>query len=142
MNDSLPLLAICRGIQVLNVALGGTLYQDIKAQVPAAGKHDWGKVQSREYRAHNVEITAGTRLANIVGATTVAVNSMHHQALRDVAAGLSVVAHSPDGIVEAVESPGHPFALGVQWHPEELVNSDESAQHLFDALYRAARQRA
>lgn len=142
MADNLPLLAICRGIQVLNVALGGTLYQDIKDQVPGAGKHDWGKGYPRDHRPHTVNIATGTRLARIVSATTLAVNSMHHQALKDVAGGLGVVAHSPDGIVEAVESPGHPFALGVQWHPEELAAKDQAAQHLFDALCQAAAQRA
>ncbi|MGD8463606.1 MAG: gamma-glutamyl-gamma-aminobutyrate hydrolase family protein [Anaerolineae bacterium] len=142
MDDRLPLLAICRGIQVLNVALGGTLYQDIKAQVPGAGKHDWGKDRPRDHRAHSVNISAGSRLARIVGTTALAVNSMHHQALKDVAAGLSVVARSPDGIIEAIESPDHPFALGVQWHPEELAGTEATAQRLFDALHRAASWRA
>lgn len=142
ISDNLPLLAICRGIQVLNVALGGTLYQDIQDQVPGAGKHDWGKDHPRDHRPHTVNIADGTRLARIVGATTMAVNSMHHQALKDVAGGLVVMAYSPDGIVEAVESPDHPFALGVQWHPEELAGNDQAAQHLFAALRQAAAQRA
>jgi putative glutamine amidotransferase len=137
VDDGKPLLAICRGIQVLNVALGGTLYQDIKTQVPGADKHDWYPDYPRDKLAHRVAVTPQTRLAHTLTAASVQVNSMHHQAIKDLAPGLSVTARAPDGIVEGVEAEAHPFALGVQWHPEELVRGDSGARRLFDALVEA-----
>jgi putative glutamine amidotransferase len=137
IQDGKPVLAICRGIQVLNVALGGSLYQDIEAQVPGAEKHDWHATPSRDHLAHSVTVAPETRLAGILSVTYLPVNSMHHQAIKDVAPGLAVVARAPDGIIEAVEAPDHPFALGVQWHPEELATTDAHAQHLFEALVAA-----
>lgn len=141
VDEGIPLLAICRGIQVLNVALGGSLYQDIEAQAPGAIRHDWYPGHPRDLLAHAVDVVPGTRLAAILGVKDVPVplevNSLHHQALCDVAPGLHVTARAPDGIVEAVEVEGHPFALGVQWHPEELAAGDARAQALFDALIRA-----
>jgi putative glutamine amidotransferase len=133
-----PLLAICRGIQVLNVALGGSLYQDIAAQVPGAGRHDWYPDHPRSLRAHDAVLEPDSRLATMVGSASLPVNSLHHQAVKDVAAGLRVVACAPDGVVEALEAAGHPFAMAVQWHPEELAGSDPQAQRLFDALVEAA----
>lgn len=135
--DHKPLLAICRGIQVLNVALGGSLYQDISAQVPGAGRHDWYPGYPRDYLPHPVEITPHTRLAHLMGAGPLPVNSLHHQAVKEAAPGLTVTAWAPDSIVEAVEANRHPFALGVQWHPEELAPDDTGAQRLFDALVEA-----
>ena len=140
MEEGKPLLAICRGIQVLNVALGGSLYQDIAAQVPGAGRHDWHPGYPRNHLPHHVTVTAGSRLAEVASATSLPVNSFHHQALKDVAPGLTITAHAPDGIIEAVEAPGHPFALGVQWHPEELAAEDARAQRLFDALVQACQK--
>jgi len=138
MADGKPLLAICRGIQVLNVALGGSLYQDIQAQVPGALKHDWYPGYPRDHRPHAVRLAAGTHLARLLGTTSLPVNSLHHQALRETAPGLVAVGHAPDGIVEAAEAPDHPFALAVQWHPEELAASDPRARALFDALVQAS----
>ena len=135
MADGKPLLAICRGIQVLNVALGGSLYQDIADQLPQADKHDWYPGYARDLLAHSVTVTAPSRLAEIVGAGELPVNSRHHQALAEVAGELVVVARAPDGVIEAVEGRNHPFALGVQWHPELLA--DARAQALFDALVQA-----
>ncbi len=135
-----PLLAICRGIQVLDVALGGTLYQDIEAQVPGAGKHDWYPGHPRDKRAHHVTISPDSRLASILGATEYAANSLHHQAIQDVAPNLTVVARAPDGLVEAVEIDDHPFALGVQWHPEELAPADRRAQALLAAFVKACQR--
>jgi putative glutamine amidotransferase len=137
IEDGKPLLAICRGIQVLNVALGGSLYQDIQAQAPGAGRHDWYPNFPRDLLSHPVSITPQTRLACIVDTASLPVNSLHHQAVKAVAPGLIVAARAPDGIVEAVEAEGHPFAVGVQWHPEELVGSDLRARRLFDALVAA-----
>jgi putative glutamine amidotransferase len=139
VQDGKPMLAICRGIQVLNVALGGSLIQDIGACRPAAGEHDWGSRHPRDHIAHLANIRPGTRLAGLTGTASLPVNSMHHQALEDVAPGLTVSATAPDGIVEAVEMEGHPFCLAVQWHPEELAAHDPRAQALFDALVVACR---
>ncbi len=137
--DHKPLLAICRGIQVLNVALGGSLYQDIQAQVPQAGRHDCHASHARNQVAHDVAIVPDSRLAYLVGTDALPVNSFHHQAVKDVAPGLIVAAHAPDGIIEAVEGEGQPFVLGVQWHPEDLAADDGRAQRLFDALAEASR---
>lgn len=141
MDDGLPLLAICRGIQVLNVALGGSLYQDIRSQVPGAGQHERIPRTRRDHRSHTVSVEAATRLARIVGPEALNVNSFHHQALKQVAPGLSVCGWAPDGIIEAVEGMNHPFALGVQWHPEELVVRDPRALQIFRAWIEAARNR-
>jgi len=143
MDDGKPLLAICRGIQVLNVALGGSLYQDIQAQVQGADKHDWHPGYPRNRLSHTATVAPQTRLAHILGPSNsprpldLPVNSMHHQAVKDVAPGLTVAARAPDNIVEAVEVEGHPFAIGVQWHPEELADNDVQAQRIFDALVEA-----
>lgn len=138
MDDGKPLLAICRGIQVLNVALGGSLYQDIQAQILNAERHDWYPGYPRDHLPHSVELDPQARLAEIVGATSLHVNSLHHQSLKDVAPGLTVVARAPDGVIEAVEAMDHPFAIGVQWHPEELAGGDARAQRLFDAFVQAS----
>ncbi|HJU89950.1 MAG TPA: gamma-glutamyl-gamma-aminobutyrate hydrolase family protein [Gemmatimonadaceae bacterium] len=136
----LPTLAICRGIQLLNVALGGTLIQDIPDQRPSAIPHD--PKSARDQRVHDVEIAAGSRLAAALGDTRVRANSFHHQALDRVADGLRVTARAPDGIIEGVEWIADDWwALGVQWHPEELVESNERWDHeLFAALVHAARE--
>lgn len=139
VEDNMPLLAICRGIQVLNVALGGSLYQDIAAQLPTAGRHDWYPGFPRDHAAHQVEIAAGSRLAHLIATPTLPVNSFHHQAIKGLAPGLTVTALAPDGIVEAVEMDGYPFGLGVQWHPEELAPQDAQAQRLFEAFIAASR---
>lgn len=137
--DGKPLLAICRGIQVLNVALGGSLYQDIPAQVPGAARHAWYPNHPRDYLPHHIHIGPSTRLAHIVGTTSLPINSLHHQAVKDLAPGLTVMGRTPDQIIEAVEVEGHPYAIGVQWHPEELAANDVRAQALFDALIQACR---
>ena len=139
VREGKPVLGICRGVQVLNVALGGSLYQDIRAQCPGAGRHDWYPGFPRNLRAHRVTLEAGSHLVRLLGASAVEVNSLHHQSLKDVAPGFSVTAVAPDGIVEAIEARDHPFVLGVQWHPEELAAGDPGSQRLFDALVRASR---
>lgn len=139
--DQVPLLAICRGIQVLNVALGGSLYQDIQAQVPGAEKHDLYPDQPRDYLSHPVTVTPGTRLARILGVSSLPVNSMHHQAIKGVAPGLVVTACAPDGIIEAIEVRDHPFVVAVQWHPEELIDGSLHAFRLFEAFVEECRNR-
>lgn len=145
VDDGKPLLAICRGIQVLNVALGGSLYQDIQAQVPGAAKHDWYPDCPRNHLSHTVIVAPQTHLAHILDplnspGPSYQVNSLHHQAVKDVAPGLVVAARASDQIVEAVEVEGHPFAIGVQWHPEELADNDVRAQRIFSALIEACQE--
>ena len=134
-----PFLGICRGIQVINVALGGTLYTDIADQHTGALRHDYYPNIPRDYPAHTVQVNAASRLAGILGCTHVEVNSLHHQAVQRVAPGLTPTAYAPDGILEAVELPEHPFGLGVQWHPEWL-QAHAPMQALFRAFVQAAVQ--
>lgn len=138
VEDDLPLLAICRGIQVLNVALGGTLYQDIPSQIPHALRHNFHPDHPRNHLGHEVEIKQGTRLMDILGSTRVGVNSFHHQAVKEAPPILPAVALAPDGVIEAVEAQGKQFILGVQWHPEELVEDDPKMQHLFEVFVEEA----
>jgi putative glutamine amidotransferase len=141
LQEAKPLLAICRGIQVLNVALGGSLYQDIASDVPGAMRHDYFDSQgfARDHLAHEVDLTPGCRLARLLGVDRVPVNSLHHQGLKTLAADLVAVGHAPDGLVEAVEITGHPFAVGVQWHPEALAPNDPVMRRLFEGLVVATR---
>jgi putative glutamine amidotransferase len=135
-----PILGICRGIQVLNVALGGTLWEDIVSLVPGASNHDMPDDLPRNYLAHKVTIKSDSVLAHTMGVTERRVNSLHHQALRDLAPDLTVTATAPDGIIEGVEVPDHPFAVGVQWHPENLVNDDPVMLSLFKGLVQAVEE--
>jgi putative glutamine amidotransferase len=131
-----PVLAICRGLQVLNVALGGTLVQDIPDEVGRTIAHS--QPAPRQQATHTVKVDHGSRLADILGAVEVEVNSFHHQAVKDLGTGLRTVATAPDGVVEGLELPdAEPLVVGVQWHPEELVAHD-AARNLFAALVRAA----
>ena len=133
LRRDLPVLAICRGQQLLNVAMGGTLYQDIASQV--AGAIDHSAQGARWETSHDVELAPGTRLRSLLGQQTVAVNSFHHQAVRQIAAGLVVAARSPvDGVIEALESRQHKFLLAVQWHPEDFVGRSAVFEPLFSAL--------
>lgn len=134
----LPLLAICRGQQVLNVAAGGTLVQDIPAQLGNGIDHD--PERERWETAHDVEILPGTTLRSILGRDKLAVNSFHHQSVKDVGRGLVVSARAAgDSVVEGVEAPERRFAVGVQWHPESFWNQPENFAPLFEALVEAAR---
>ena len=132
-----PLLAICRGAQILNVALGGSLYEDIPSALPAALRHDWYPNIPRDYLAHTVEIEQGSRLAEILGTRKLRTNSLHHQAIRQPAPALEVVAYAEDGIIEAMELAGKRFAIGVQWHPECLPE-EPAMQRLFSEFVNAA----
>jgi putative glutamine amidotransferase len=133
----LPTLAICRGVQVVNVALGGTLVQDLPSERPAALAHDgrWG----RGDRVHALDVADGSRLAGALGATAATINSLHHQALARVAEGLVAVAHAPDGVVEGVEwGTDDWWMTGVQWHPEELTGTAEAWDRALFAAFAAA----
>lgn len=134
----LPFLGICRGAQVINVALGGTLYTDIGDQLPGACRHDrYTTGEPRDLIAHEVQVLPGSRLEGILGCAGCGVNSLHHQGLERIASGLQVTAYAPDGLVEAVELAGHPFGLGVQWHPEWL-QALAPQRALFAAFIQAA----
>jgi len=135
-SDGKPFLGICRGAQVLNVALGGTLYTHIPDQLPNALDHDYPG-NMRTILVHQVKIEEGTRIAGIFGEPILKVNSLHHQGLKDIAPSLRVTGHAPDGLVEAVELPDHPFGLAVQWHPEWLTDQ-ESTRNLFRKFVEAA----
>jgi putative glutamine amidotransferase len=137
----LPTLAICRGIQVLNVALGGTLIQDIPSERPSTIDHD--RDGPRQTRTHDVRMTPDSRLREIIGRDQILVNSFHHQAIDAVAPGLAVTAVAPDGVIEAVElSRDNPWwVIGIQWHPEDLVETKEPwDKALFAAFARAVRE--
>jgi putative glutamine amidotransferase len=134
----IPTLGICLGMQVMNVAAGGSLVQDIDSQLETEIEH----ASEPENRArHDVLIEQGTKLAKIVGERELNVNSSHHQAIRRVGDGLRVTAHAPDGIIEGLEDPRHPFYIGVQWHPEDM-GGEPSASTLFGAFVDAARRYA
>ena len=132
----LPVFGICRGMQMLNVAAGGTLYQDIPSQVPATLKHDSGT--DRTALTHEVTITPGSRLATVMGESVVGVNSLHHQAVKELGANLRPTGFSPDGVIEAIEVVGERFVIGVQWHPEELTQDHPGMRNLFAAFVQAA----
>lgn len=137
VERDVPTLGICRGIQAINAVLGGTLWQDLPRQRPSSVEHH-GK-PPYDQPVHAVEVLAGTPLAACVGAGELNVNSYHHQALRDVAPSLSVMAQAPDGVVEAVWRPASRFLWAVQWHPEFAHKVDEPSQRIFSALVDAAR---
>lgn len=138
LDRGLPVLAVCRGLQVLNVALGGSLHQDVGTDPGTQLAHS--QKEPRDQPTHKVKLTPGCRLAATLGADELEVNSMHHQAIKRLGRGLTAVAWAPDQIVEGAEI-GDPsrFVLGVQWHPEELVGHSEPARRLFAALVAAAR---
>lgn len=140
-DQHLPVLAVCRGIQILNVAYGGTLYQDVTKQVPAAMKHDYFPTPaqpSRSYLAHDITVKQGSRLADILGGSMLPVNSMHHQAIKDLAPGLKPTAYAPDGIIEGVEGANGQYLIAVQWHPEELAETQPGMKRLFSTFVDAA----
>ena len=131
----LPLFAICRGIQVLNVAQGGSLYQDLSAQLPGSARHAFTSAESPVDRpVHRLRVAEGSRLGQILDAREVWSNSFHHQAVKAPGDGLRPVAWSDDGVIEAVEAPERRFALGVQWHPEGMYATDYAAGRLFAAF--------
>lgn len=133
----LPFLGICRGLQVINVALGGTLYTHILDQHPQALKHDYYPDWERNYLPHNVRLDSDSRLAVILGTSQPEVNSLHHQGIRDLADPLQATGWAPDDLIEAVELPDHPFGMAVQWHPEWLT-THASMRALFRAFVAAA----
>jgi len=138
--DGKPVLGLCRGEQVINVAMGGSLYQDVGAQFEGAIMHEYypTKGYSRDHLAHHVDVAPATRLRDLLEHTSVPVNSMHHQAVKRVGDGLVASAFAPDGLIEAVEGTGESFLVGVQWHPEMFEARDPTTRHLFREFVRAA----
>ena len=152
LQRGMPILGICRGMQVLNVALGGSLYRDRSEYPPAAREHpggDWarwelvcaatlGRGEMPAHPSHPISIVGGSRLAEALGRRAV-VNSYHHQAVRDLGDGLEAVAHSDDGMIEAIEHPGRPFVLGVQWEAQQAWQDAGPGLELFRRFVAAAR---
>ena len=135
-----PLLAICRGIQVLNVVYGGSLYTHIQDQIEQSLKHDWFPKFPRDKLAHTVSLVCESKLQTIFGDSDIRVNSLHHQGISRVGQGLKATAFAPDGLVEGLEVEGAEFALGVQWHPECLPD-DAGMQKLFKTFVAASSQK-
>jgi putative glutamine amidotransferase len=135
IEGGLPLLGVCGGMQLLNVALGGTLHQDLPTDL---GIRIHQQPAPKDVPSHDVELVAGTRLAALAGAGRLRVNSTHHQAVKAVAPGLLVSARAPDGTIEGIELPGHPFALGVQWHPESALRHEPRHAAIYRGLVDAA----
>ena len=144
MADGKPVLGVCRGMQLVNVAAGGSLYQDLATQYANGIKHDYfpfgGRGYTRDYLAHDVHVADDSRLARLFGAGTIRVNSMHHQGVRELGAGLAATAHAPDGLVEALEGTGPSYLLAVQWHPEALTERDAATRRLFAEFVEVARE--
>ncbi|MGN0157938.1 MAG: gamma-glutamyl-gamma-aminobutyrate hydrolase family protein [Brotaphodocola sp.] len=140
MNHQKPLLGICRGAQMLNIGLGGDIYQDIPSQFPQ--DFPIAHVQPFKYEipSHKVEVVPGTLLASITEAPSINVNSMHHQAVRNVAPGLIASGFAAGELVECIEKPDYPFLIGVQWHPEYLWDQDPAMGRLFQMFVDAARK--
>lgn len=135
-EGEMPLLCICRGLQALNVAAGGTLHEHI----PDIRDDDIHRNEAGLWAMQEVHVESDSLLAEVMGLTALRTSSGHHQAVQAIAPGLRVVASAADGIIEALEKPGHPWLIAVQWHPEVTAGQDPSQQALFDALVRKARQ--
>lgn len=139
LAEDKPVFGICRGIQVMNVAAGGSLYQDIPSQYTTSISHATDLSLPRAYIAHDVAVGAGSRLAALVGVEPLPVNSWHHQAVKGVGRGLVVTARADDGIIEGMEAPLHRFAVSVQFHPEDLYETSGRVRRLFAGFVAACR---
>lgn len=138
LEENLPVLGICYGIQIMSVAMGGNMYQDIPSEYP---KKSLRHKIKRGDSAHEIQIEPNNRLREIIGKSSEQVNSAHHQAIKDVGDGFVVTARSPDGVIEAIENPSKDFVLGVQYHPERMIQTAECREHrgkLFTAFIDAA----
>jgi putative glutamine amidotransferase len=140
IEDNKPVFGLCRGLQVINVAQGGTLWQDLASQNGTFHKHDYFPTAGyeRDHYAHEVNVVDGTRLSRFLESTRAPVNSMHHQGIRTLGRDLVVSATADDGLIEALEGTGDGFLVGVQWHPEVFEMADPHTRHLFGGFIRAA----
>ena len=134
IDTGMPTLGICRGTQVINVVLGGTLHEHLPDVV---GEETLHREPPREPTPHRVRVVEGSRLARLLGEVDFEAQSWHHQAIKEVAPTLEIVAHAPDGVIEAIEKHDHPWLYAVQWHPELSSDRDPIQQRLFDALVEA-----
>ena len=140
MADGKPVLGVCRGMQVIDVACGGTLLQDVGQAPERYLKHDYFPTQgyARDYLAHEAMVVPGSFLHRVYGGATISVNSMHHQGIRTLAPDLTASVHAPDGLIEGVEGTTDSFLAGVQWHPEMLIERDAGTRRLFQEFRDAA----
>jgi putative glutamine amidotransferase len=139
LDENKPILGICRGSQILNIAAGGNMYQDIYAQLDGEILQH-SQQASREHTSHYVHIKPGTKLHELLGHSKIKVNSFHHQAVKDMAPGFHVSGIASDGVIEAFESSQHNFVFGIQWHPENLYRVDKLARCLFHSFIAACRK--
>jgi putative glutamine amidotransferase len=143
IEDHKPVLAVCRGFQVVNVACGGTLFQDVPSQCPAMLKHDYFPTESgsptRDFLAHEITISPATRLGRCMGADRISVNSMHHQAIKTLAPNLTPSAWAPDGLIEGIEGTNGHYLVAVQWHPEEMTDQPGQRRLFTEFLAAAAK---
>ncbi len=139
MEQKKPILGICRGAQILNIGLGGDIYQDISSQYRSAFPIAHSQPMHHIHPSHHVDVKKDTLLASFGDDTTIQVNSCHHQAIRKLAPGLIAGGVAPDGIIEEIELPGYPFLIGVQWHPEYLWERDQAARNLFLGFVNACK---
>lgn len=142
MEDNIPIFGICRGMQMINVAAGGTLLQDISTECPGANRHAYHPEKPSTYLAHSISIKPGSIIHKHLDCTEAWVNSMHHQAIKTVAPGFTCTGFSKDGIIEGIEADNFNFLLGVQWHPEEMINTDVRMLSLFTAFIEACQASA
>jgi putative glutamine amidotransferase len=141
LADRKPVLGVCRGLQIVNLAAGGTLYQDLAEQMASSIKHDYfpfGGRYARDYLAHDVQVTENTKLAEIFGSGSLRVNSMHHQGVRQIGKQLVASAVAPDGLVEGLESGDGSYLVAVQWHPEALTDNCPRTRRLFESFIEAS----
>ena len=141
IEDKKPLLGLCRGLQVINVAQGGTLFQDLEAQLDGAIRHDYFPNYGfeRDHLSHSVAVDPSSRLHSLVNLDQLPVNSMHHQGVKQLGRGLMACARAADGLIEAVESTNGHWMVGVQWHPEVFESTDPHTKDLFEGFVEAAR---
>lgn len=139
MEKDIPILGICRGSQLLNSIAGGTMYQDLESEYgESLIQHK--QASDRDFLNHKIEVMEGTKLHAIVGTTEMSVNSFHHQANHDIGASFDVSAVAPDGVIEAIESKEHDFVMGLQFHPEDAFEFDESSRKIMEAFIDAAQK--
>jgi putative glutamine amidotransferase len=138
LDRDLPMLGICGGAQAINVALGGSLYQDIATQLPAAQRHQ--QEERSDNHGHVVEVSRGTLLYKICNRRILRVNTTHHQAIRNLGEGLAINATAPDGMIEGIESKTHSFVLGLQWHPEVLARTEAVQRKIFSSFVLACKR--
>lgn len=138
LGRDLPVLGICGGAQAINVALGGSLYQDLATQLPTAAKHQQSAGKSSG--GHRVQVTKRTLLYSVVGCPSLEVNTTHHQAVKKAGKGLIINAAAEDGVIEGIESVRHSFVIGVQWHPERLMRRQPAQRRLFFSFLASCRR--